>query len=199
VSTTYEDDDIDRMLRLLPAPGVPDDVRERHLALLREVIGADIEAASPAAPATRTLLRRPRAHRPYRSPSRRRRVVLAVVVATAIVVSGTAAATIAWVRANDRTKIHCYPILTQDFDNPALGGDAVSITSDTVAHAIDICRSEWEQGYLTSTPPYIDNGTPVPTTAPPLIACVLPSGVVGVFPARNHETCQSLGLPSSEG
>jgi hypothetical protein len=190
---TYDDDDLDRLLRGMPAPGVPAQARERHLAQLREVMASE---PTPAVRAGRILRRRHSAHGPM---SRRRRVVIALVAASAVVVSGTAAATLAWQRAQDRSKVHCYPIITTEFDNPHLGGDAVLIDADSAARALDICRSEWEGGYITTTPPYIDDGTPTPAPAPPLIACVLPSDVVGVFPAREGQTCESLGLPKSEG
>jgi hypothetical protein len=191
---TYDDDGLDRLLRRMPAPGVPAEARERHLAQLREAMATE---SAPAVPSGGRILRRWRsAHAPM---SHRRRVVIAIVAASAVVVAGTAAATLAWQRAQDRTKVHCYPIITTDFDNPRLGGDATQIDADSAAMAVDLCRSAWEGGYLTSTPPYIDNGTPVPAPAPPLIACVLPSDVVGVFPAPNGQTCESLGLPTSEG
>jgi hypothetical protein len=189
---TYDDDDLDRLLRGMPAPGVPDETRERHLAQLRDAIAAE---STQDEPTRRVLPRRHGAH----PMSRRRRVVIAVVAATAVVVVGTAAATLALQRAGERGKVHCYPIYTTDFDNPQLGGDAVQIDADSAAMALDICRSAWAQGYLTSTYPYIDNGTPTPAPAPPLIACVLPSDVVGVFPAEKGQTCEALGLPTSGG
>ncbi len=207
---TYDDDQLDRLLRRLPAPGVPDEVRDRHLAQLREVMAAESTPARPSRPASpagpdepdeprgRTLRRRRRARGPL---PRRRRVVVALVAAGAVVLSGTAAATIAWQRAHDRSEVHCYPIWTTDFDNPSLGGDAISIPQDSASVAIDMCRSFWAQGYLTSIPPYTEpkGQSPVPAVPPPLIACVLPKGIVGVFPAVNQETCAQLGLPTSEG
>ncbi len=192
---TYENDDVDRLLRELPAPGVPAQARERHLAALREVMASE---STPAEPVGRTLRRGngPHGHRP-----RHRRVLVTVVAAAVAVVLGTAAARIALERATERSETHCYPIWTTDFDNPKLGGDALAIGQDSASAALDICRSLWADGYITSVEPYTEprGQSPVPATPPPLIACVLPDGSVGVFPAYHHETCTQLGLPTSEG
>ncbi len=192
---TFEDEDVDRLLRELPAPGVPAEARERHLAALREATASE---STPAQPVGRILRR---GHGPYRRRARRRRVLVTVVAAAVVVVLGTAAARIALERATERSETHCYPIWTTDFDNPALGGDAMEIGQDSASAALDVCRSLWAGGSITTTPPYTEpkGQSPVPATPPPLIACVLPKGSVGVFPAYNHETCAQLGLPTSEG
>ncbi|MFI5100919.1 MAG: hypothetical protein ACHQE5_10500, partial [Actinomycetes bacterium] len=81
---TYEDDDVDRLLRELPAPGVPAETRERQLAALREAMASE---PTPSEPAGRTLRRR---HGAHGRRARRRRVLVTVVAAAVVVVLGTA-------------------------------------------------------------------------------------------------------------
>jgi hypothetical protein len=174
----YTDDDVDRLLLQLPAPGVPARTRERHLELLRATIAADTATVVPI------------------ERARRRRRVVAVVAATAVVLGATAAATIAWQRASNRTEVRCFPKVVTDYDNPVYG-DTMQIDTDSASAALDICSSLWSSDFLVSTYPYTGDGSRAPQEVPPLVACVLPNGEVGVFPTS--QTCEQLGLPRSSG
>ena len=124
-------------------------------------------------------------------------MVVAVVAAAAVGLGATAAATIAWQRASNRTEVRCFPAVVTDYDNPVYG-DVTQIDSDSATAALDICSSLWSQDYLVSTYPYLGDGTDAPRSrSHPLVACVLPGGEVGVFPTT--QTCEQLGLPRSTG
>jgi len=69
---------------------------------------------------------------------------------------------------------------------------AADLTAQTAVVGVDAkgpvaaCASLWERGFLGTTPP------------PPLRACLLESGVVGVFPeAVGRDVCLDLGLAAS--
>ena len=182
---SYDDDDVERLLRGLPAPAVPAQTRERHLETLRAAMAAD----GVGEPVTVPVPLRPR----------RRRVLVAIAAAVAVVLFATAAATIIWRHASNRSEVRCFPGYVTDFDNPQYG-DTMMIGADTASNALDICTMLWRDDYLESTPPYAANGENAPQPVPPLIACVLPNDEVGVFPADEpSRTCDGLGLPRSSG
>jgi hypothetical protein len=71
---------------------------------------------------------------------------------------------------------------------------------DAANAALELCATGWQQGLLTDNPPSVHmqpGPQPWDSPVPPLIACVLDSGKVGVFPGTN-ETCQQLDLPVAE-
>jgi hypothetical protein len=183
---TYDDRDVDRLLRALPAPGVPARTRDRQLELLRVAMAADVGADV----ATDVVVV------PIDRPRRRRRMVVAVVAAAVVGLGATAAATIAWQRAGNRTEVRCFPAVVTDYDNPRYG-DVLQIDTDSAAAAVDICASLWRQDFLVSASPYLGDGSDAPQPVPPLVGCVLPGGEVGVFPTS--QTCEQLGLPRSSG
>jgi hypothetical protein len=185
---SYDDEDVDRLLRGLPSPGVPPEGRARHLEQLR--------AAMAASAGEGTAEPQPAASRPRTAWTRRRRIVVSLSTAGVVLVGGTAAAAIAWERASVRSQAHCFPFATTDFYNPAYGPDTTQSGGDSARSAVDACRATWAAGLLSSTPPYTGSG--VPASPPPLVACVLPDGVVGVFPG-DGATCGKLGLPQSVG
>ena len=202
MTMAHDDDDLDRLLRGLPAPGVPPEAKARHLEQLRAAMAEsanqgppDLAATDPAAPG------QPATSRPTTAWTRRRRVVIALSTTGVVLVGGTAAAAIAWERASVRNEAHCYPFATTDFANAAYGPEIMDLSTDTATAAIQICSVTWAQGLLRSTPPYEGLRPPVPATPPELFACVLPDGAVGVFPilAGGKSTCAELGLPQSEG
>ncbi len=185
---SYDDGDVERLLRELPAPGVPAQTRARHLDMLRTAMAADgVRVEAPAEPEIVPLQRR------------RRRVLVAVAAAVAVALFGTAAATVIWRHATVRSEVRCFPGYVTDFDNPRYG-DTTYIGGDTASLAVDICGDQWRGGYLVSTPPYLVNGSSTPQPVPDLIACVLPDDEVGVFPVQSaSQTCEGLGLPRSSG
>ena len=161
----YDDQDVDRLLRALPAPGVPARTRERQLELLRAAMAADAEAPTTpqptdavAEPAEATVV-------PLDRARRRRRMVVAVVAAAAVGLGATAAATIAWQRASNRTEVRCFPAVVTDYDNPVYG-DVTQIDSDSATAALDICSSLWSQDYLVSAYPYLGDGSRRPPAGP---------------------------------
>ena len=191
----YTDDEVDRLLRQMPAPGVPARTRERHLELIRAAIGADSATGVLDGTVADDGIADIAAVVPIDRARRRRRVV-AVVAATAVVLGATAAATIAWQRATNRTEVRCFPKVVTDYDNPVYG-DTMQIDTDSASAALDICSSLWSSDFLVSTYPYTGDGGQAPQQVPPLVACVLPNGEVGVFPTS--QTCEQLGLPRSSG
>jgi hypothetical protein len=202
---SYDDDDVERLLRQLPAPGVPTLTRARHLDMLRVAMASDGVSVEPAtAPTVQSTSQAETADVreggvlvPLRR--RRRRVLVAVVAAVAMALLVTAAATIIWRHATVRSEVRCFPGYVTDFDNPRYG-DTTYIGGDTATLAVDLCAEQWRDGYLVSTPPYAANGSSTPQPVPHLIACVLPNDEVGVFPSYNAgETCEALGLPRSSG
>lgn len=120
--------------------------------------------------------------RPARiSPLARRRVVTVAAVAA---VAGLLAA--------------CgvvYALLARQPDQPSVvacygaaevGGDIVVRPTDG-ADPIDACTRVWQTGGFG----------PDRTEAPPLTACVMESGVPGVFPSGDPKTCERLGLDAA--
>lgn len=112
---------------------------------------------------------------------------------------GTAAALGVFAQApTDRHIAHCYA--TPDLHDPGNYSDISildgSSLGDVAKEAIDICHEQWRLGQLNKTSPKVrpPQAETIAQPAPSLIACVLPSGQVGVFPG-NESTCASLNLP----
>lgn len=152
---------------------------------------------------------------------RRRTLIGASVASASLLALGTGAA-VAWVdrEAPTITDIaRCFAISdpaqasewTQeggDFfhDTGYITGEGVSGTvADTARHAIESCAASWRAGGLSTTPPYtraldpwyVDFQGPKPAEhpVPDLVACVLATGSVGVFP---DTTCAALRLPEAD-
>lgn len=73
-----------------------------------------------------------------------------------------------------------------------------------VTNALASCTTTWADGFLTLGSPQV-GGTRQPPgvlshdhPVPPLVVCVLPGGIAGVFPG-NATTCEALGLPAAQG
>jgi hypothetical protein len=190
------DDELDTLVRQLPAPEMSADTREAMLAALMEQVDADLDRLAAGVrplgggvvgPGDRNRRRR-----------RRRLVAMAAGAALVVAGAGTAVATLALQRAGVRDVAHCFPFVTSNFDQPGLGPDVTVSGDDTAHQALQLCAAEWTSGALVSTPPYAGTPGPTPVPAPPLVACVLPSGAVGVFPGP-PQTCADLGLPASAG
>jgi hypothetical protein len=121
--------------------------------------------------AKRTVLPR----RPWPNWTHRRRYLVVVAGLAAL---GVAAVAWALTRGGGTgLTIGCY----QDAD---LQANTVVVAATGEAPTA-ICRRQWLEGAL---------GTRTP---PPLQACVLPSGAIGVFPNRNGDTCRRLGLTAA--
>ena len=138
-----------------------------------------------------------------RIPRRRR---AAVIAAGALLIAGTGVGTAAAFGAfsakpTDRSTAYCYGT-AQLTDDPAAriefavaGNDPNGTPGDAAAAALDICAAYWRAGVLDgSGPPRTDV---VPGTGdalvPDLVACVLPTGQLAVFPG-DRLTCARLGV-----
>ena len=163
--------------------------KQDHLALL-----AAARTQSQLAPVT---IQRTAAGR-----RRRRYVVGGVAAVSALLLGGGVA--VAWVQSQQPTApadVHCYAIATDDFDNNELF-QAVALAVDSEqgrAMPVESCAAYWRAGLLSKEPPYVssdpDGGRlPGDRPVPPLVACVLPAGNVGVFP---EVRCSELRLPES--
>lgn len=99
-----------------------------------------------------------------RRARRRRR---AAVVAAVVAVAAAAFALVVTQRPADPVGLACYAAATTDSDRVGL--------FRTGDNPVDPCRELWEQGEIDPT-------VTTPEQVPPLVACVLPDGPVGVFP-----------------
>jgi len=163
-----------------------EDARLRHLSMLTDL-------TSLAGPSVQ--------------PSRRWARGRVLAVGTAVVVAsgvgiGAAAALGAFRSAppTDRRIAHCYTTAslsdrTNHEDFAVASGGNPSLR-DAASSAMDICRGAWLQGRYSGTDPKIALDPKPPPwhyPVPPLVACVLKNGQVGVFPG-NAATCQQLDL-----
>lgn len=64
----------------------------------------------------------------------------------------------------------------------AAGLDARSVVETGGGEPLDRCAQAWRTGAFGR-----------PSEPPPLVGCVLPSGVLGVFPGSSEATCDTLG------
>ena len=115
---------------------------------------------------------------------RRRRLVLSLVPAVAILLTaatGFTAYTLLRTEPTSLESLGCY-------DRASLDGN-VTVVSPDGRSPVAQCRDLWQQGVV---------GEPVPAH---LAACVLSTGPVGVFPSEGAQTCEQMGLAdlSAEG
>jgi hypothetical protein len=160
------------------------------------------ELPSHRAAAIRALLEQHVAGQPVLA--RRRRLMPTATAAVAVLLLAACASVVAGDHATapvtNTAQARCY---TSARTTPARGygqlGTTVSLTNldGTPAHvtdALDVCALLWRQGLLTvgkaGLGARIGSNHPVP----PLVACVLPTGIAAVFPGRPH-SCANLGLP----
>lgn len=118
--------------------------------------------------------RRPRGGGGAQGRGRRRWVVPTAVGAT-LVLAGTAYALSN--QATQSLSVGCYEKASLQADTAVMGADG--------RNPVDTCAEIWPNAY----------GGP----APDLVACVLESGTVGVFPGSGEETCAGLGLVMLSG
>ena len=133
---------------------------------------------------------------------------------------GTAAAWVGRAEPTVRDTARCFAIATTEFDDfdasdgaffdltylsdPVPGVEGNS-TDQTAEHALEVCAMSWRIGGIAATKPYqrdldpwyVDFEGPEPPTypVPDLVACVIPTGQVGVFPDTD---CAALGLPDAD-
>jgi hypothetical protein len=180
---------VEALLRNDPIPGLSAEVRAAHKQALRATIAAD--------PATT----------PAPEPGRRRRWRRGgiTLLAGGLVLAGAGAATAFLTRAqpDDPEMVRCFTVAAPPFTSGAPGSYDVSYgpgdgsLDQSAAVAIELCGYGWAEGRLPwpeTKPPGYTN--PEPQPVPDLQACILPDGIVGVFPGDDR-TCTQLGLPGS--
>jgi hypothetical protein len=186
------------------APRLSDEAKARHLQIL---------AAEQAA--TLTI--------PTVDGARRRRrgwIGATAGIAVLVVGAGTAAAWVGRAEPTVRDTARCFAIATTEFDDfDASDGAFFDVTylsdpvpgvegnpsDQTAEHALEVCAHTWRIGGIAATKPYhrdldpwyVDFEGPEPATypVPNLVACVIPTGQVGVFPDTD---CADLGLPEAD-
>lgn len=178
-------DKFDELFRELPDLRISESAREQHFRLIDKLTT-----------------------QPRKAPRRWRKwaIVMTVAVGFSGVGLGTAAAFGLFSSPTDRRIANCYT--TADLHDPTNREDFSVATSpnedptlhDAAASALDICAGGWQQGRFSTTDPMISlDPKPPPWNypIPRLVACVLPSGAVGVFPG-DDTTCTRLGLPIAQ-
>ena len=110
------------------------------------------------------------------APRRRRRWVFVGLPAAVLV-----AAASAWTVRALTDDVTTYESIGC-FDRSELNAN-VTVIDPQAGDPVAVCRRLWARGDVAPT-----------TSVPPLRACVLASGTVGVFPARNGNVCRELGL-----
>lgn len=126
-----------------------------------------------------TILQQPREpharhwlpHLALRTPRRR-------YLIPAVAILAFAAGAVAWALTRGVSE----PLTIGCYAAPNLQAKTAVVPADERS-PIAACRQLWHQGEFGDQP------------TPPLQACVLPSGAVGVFPKRGNDACNTLGLP----
>ena len=203
-------------------PGIEDLTRAGQVPANPDALRAartQLDAAIAAEPSPRTAAT-PEA--PARSSGRRRQGWIGATAGIAVLVAGvgTAAAWVGRVEPTVRDTARCFAIATTEFGELGRSGEAYAdltvtvIDSDTgeivdrdqtPEHAIEGCAKMWQTARIAGTQPYqrVESpwgvgfaGPPPPIyPVPDLVACVLPTGQVGVFPDTD---CAGLGLPEAD-
>lgn len=184
----------DDQVRKLPRYQLSEETKARHLRMLAELASTDKQ---------HTSFRR----HPQWARRRRALAIVGIVVVTGGASVGTAAALgLFSAKPTDRKFATCYA--TDDVNGKdnhlditvATGGDGNASEKDAANSAMDICTGAWQQGRLSATDVKVHEDPQSPPwnrKVPPLIACVLPSGQVGIFPGTS-QTCRDLGLLIAE-
>jgi hypothetical protein len=142
---------------------------------------------------------------PPRRNRKRALVIGAGVVALAAAGVGTAAAFGMFsAPPSDRTTAFCYSsaALTEDpagrIEFAVSGPGTSGAVGDAAASGIDICSAYWRAGVLEAGAPPRGDVVPGGGThpVPKLVACVLPTGQLGVFPG-DELACARMGLPNA--
>lgn len=115
---------------------------------------------------------------PLAAVVRRRRRWLAAGVAVAAGVATAAALAVRTTPVADPTSVGCY-------DGPSTVASTIVMASSD-ASPVDLCRALWESGDVS---PGISGSQGIP----PLVACVVEGGVIGVFPASSCDDVDRSG------
>jgi hypothetical protein len=146
---------------------------------------------------------------------KRRRIsrkVTAVAVAVGLALTGTAAAAVvthltsAPVTETDLARCYSVDSLAggENFAGLSVAASGPIGSHAQVTNALEACTPSWADGFLILGSTEV-GGSRLPSgvltpdhPVPPLVVCVLPSGIAAVFPG-NPTTCQTLGLPAALG
>lgn len=177
----------------VPSGSVPVARTESEKQLLRTLVDS-------AGPSTR-IVRRPR--------------FLIVATLAGLGISGASVAAAYTVLAPRAATVHdsarCYSSVSSNTGSkfPGATVSAAQPTggspADSAATALGVCAGLWQRGFLTAAgfaAPNValdsDGLPPAIYPVPPLVACVLKSGQVAVFPG-DASSCGRLGLPTLAG
>ena len=105
----------------------------------------------------------------------RERRVAAVIGLSAVAVGGLVGAGVVLTRPSTK------PVSVACYSDASLQARSV-VDTGRQGDPVERCRQMWRDGAFGDVP------------APPLVDCVLPSGVVAVFPGPGQATCDVLGL-----
>jgi hypothetical protein len=134
-----------------------------------------------------------------KTPRWRRRFILGIAIAAVL---GGAATGITLLRSSpvtDRNTARCYTSADvgkgEVFSGTTVAVPGVPGSKAQVDNALSLCSDLWRQGFLLPGTAGMQRPAPKTNNAvPPLTACVLPSGIAGIFPG-DSQTCEALGLP----
>ena len=186
----------------------PIDLPAHHPTEVEALLGSIIVPTPTASLEVRlaNVLEACSAHPTQHRHRRRTVLVFAGATALAVVAAGGVAASVVWRAPTQRSTITCFA--TPSVDGPpgqnsfdaamATGTDGAG--SDAASLALSLCSAAWERGELRPEPPYVvpvDPDAPYESQpVPSLIACILPSGGVGVIPGEQG-ACELVGLPEA--
>lgn len=210
------ENEVEALLRSPSTVVVDPSSRARHLAMLADLM-ADENASAATVPSRPVVdvdwSDAAAAVAPVgidRAPSRRRRrTAVALVAAGALVVVGGGLAVAGLTRTppTQPDEVRCFGVVTSEYDDEylyvgVLRADPVGPDDGTTADvAIEQCGLLWARGTLTGVDPWVDftvpPDAPPVNPVPPLVACVLPGGGVGVYPGEPG-TCEALGFPEAD-
>ena len=143
--------------------------------------------------------------RPIAASRRRVRRITSLVVAGAVVVSGSAAAAAVGLTSAPVSNLNeavCYPIdsLANTVQTATIAASAPPGVQAKVTNALHQCSEVWAEGFFVLGSAKTQHVPPGPLTnsrpVPPLVVCVLSNGAAGVFPG-GPSTCARLGLPKA--
>ncbi len=117
------------------------------------------------------------------SPKKRPRRRWFVLIALVGVTTGATWVVIHRSSVSDSRNVACYRDLS-------LNSDIVVVPFD-LGNPLEACRQAWESGELQNR-----KVTPA-GSEPPLTRCVLPSGLLGIFPSDDVDLCARLGLDAA--
>lgn len=210
------DPQLERLLREQPVTPLTEAQRAEHRAALRAAMARDAAAPggvpAPSVPSARSVplaeglppTRTVPAARPKPPARRRWSRGWVVPLAAALVLTTGTAATGFFTRSGpaDTTLVRCFSTAEPPFTSGTPGtvevgyGSGAGSVDESAAKAVELCSLAWQEGTLVVPASIAEGASAGPVPVPPMQACVLPDGFVGVFPG-DPTVCLQLGLASS--